>query len=200
MDCLDRTNVVQSVFSRIITFRQLWKMGILNKPKGTPFESFPIKFEEIFRQAWTNNANVVSILYSGTPALKTDFTLTGKRTPKGAIMDGINSCKRYYINNFCDFHNQDILDTTTYKLPKGQKVRPDGFGKFLGLISATVIGFFILNYVVKWGVGVHDAIPESEEIPGEALPENTTTYLARFLHLLIMFAATGVYMKKLYMK
>jgi hypothetical protein len=53
-------------------------MGILAKPKGGTFERFPDKFEDIFREAWTNNANVVSILYSGTPALKTDFTRTGK--------------------------------------------------------------------------------------------------------------------------
>lgn len=53
-------------------------MQVLPKPKGQTFERFPDKFEEIFREAWTNNANVVSILYSGTPALKTDFTRTGK--------------------------------------------------------------------------------------------------------------------------
>ena len=44
----------------------------------------------------------MSILYSGTPALKTDFTRTGKRTNKGAINDGINSLKRYYLNIFVD--------------------------------------------------------------------------------------------------
>lgn len=55
-------------------------MSILGKPKGETFERFPDKFEEIFRDAWTNNANVISLLYSGTPALKTDFTRTGKRT------------------------------------------------------------------------------------------------------------------------
>jgi hypothetical protein len=112
MDCLDRTNVVQSVISRLIAHRQLFKMNLLSKPKGDPFERFPVRFEELFRQSWTNNANVCSILYSGTPALKTDFTLTGKRSAQGAIMDGINSTKRYYINNFCDFYNQDRLDSS----------------------------------------------------------------------------------------
>jgi hypothetical protein len=73
-------------------------MNLLPKPKGGTFEWFPDKFEEIFWESWTNNANVCSILYSGTPALKTDFTRTGKRTKKGAIDDGVNSVKRYYIN------------------------------------------------------------------------------------------------------
>lgn len=46
----------------------------------------------------------MSIQYTGTPALKTDFTRTGKRTKAGAINDGINSVKRYFLNNFYDGH------------------------------------------------------------------------------------------------
>lgn len=44
--------------------------------------------EQIFRTHWTNNADILSILYSGTPAMKTDFTATGKRTFKGSLKDG----------------------------------------------------------------------------------------------------------------
>jgi hypothetical protein len=66
--------------------------------------------EAVFRNIWSDNADVVSILYTGTPALKTDFTRTGKRTYKGAINDGLNSITRYYINNFCDGYNHDCLD------------------------------------------------------------------------------------------
>jgi phosphatidylinositol 4-phosphatase len=91
MDCLDRTNVVQSVLSRNIAHKQLWKMEIAGKPKGDPFEKFMTPLENAFREAWTDNADVISILYTGTPALKTDFTRTGKRTWKGAVQDGKNA-------------------------------------------------------------------------------------------------------------
>jgi len=47
----------------------------------------------------------MSILYSGTGALKTDFTRTGKRTILGALNDGKNSLTRYFINNFYDGYN-----------------------------------------------------------------------------------------------
>lgn len=47
----------------------------------------------------------MSSLYSGTGALKTDFTRTGKRTILGALNDGRNSLQRYYINNFKDGYN-----------------------------------------------------------------------------------------------
>lgn len=40
--------------------------------------------------------------YSGTGALKTDFTRTGKRTRKGMFEDGWNSAMRYLKNNFFD--------------------------------------------------------------------------------------------------
>ena len=51
---------------------------------------------------WTDHANFISIAYSGTGALKTDFTRTGKRTRKGLLEDGWNSVMRYLKNNFFD--------------------------------------------------------------------------------------------------
>ena len=147
MDCLDRTNVVQSVISRLILHRQLYKMSILSKPTGETFERFPQKFEELFRQAWTNNANVWSILYSGTPALKTDFTLTGKRTIKGALMDGVNSTQRYYINNFWDFYNQDVLDAALNKFKPDQKMSKNGLPSFVLFVVSTIIGK--LKYILQ---------------------------------------------------
>lgn len=35
-------------------------------------------FRTIFQNIWADHADVISIQYSGTPALKTDFTRTGK--------------------------------------------------------------------------------------------------------------------------
>ena len=52
----------------------------------------------------------MSMLYTGTPALKTDFTRTGKRSYMGAFNDGKNSMTRYFINNFQDGYNVDCLD------------------------------------------------------------------------------------------
>ena len=54
------------------------------------------------RVVWSDHANFISIAYSGTGALKTDFTRTGKRTRKGLLEDGWNSVMRYIKNNFFD--------------------------------------------------------------------------------------------------
>ena len=119
-------------------------MNILGQPKGDTFEKFPEKFEEIFREAWTNNADTMSILYSGTPALKTDFTRTGKRTQKGAMMDGYHSVLRYYINNFTDGFNQDCLDYSTSKL----SMRPSD-QNYQDVRRGVVNSFFILLAIVR---------------------------------------------------
>jgi hypothetical protein len=110
MDNLDRTNVVQTLFARRSLVLQLG-LGQRLEMNGAHILETPWKaFETIFKTMWTNNANAMSMGYTGTGALKADFTKTGKRTIKGMINDGINSCMRYYINNFTDGVKQDAID------------------------------------------------------------------------------------------
>ncbi|EGR28223.1 hypothetical protein IMG5_181520 [Ichthyophthirius multifiliis] len=106
MDCLDRTNVVQSVIGRTILHQILYNAQINQKQSTAAFEKFSEKLEQKFRNTWTENADIMSILYTGTGALKTDFTRLGKRTINGAIQDGKNSIMRYIYGNFFDGHKQ----------------------------------------------------------------------------------------------
>ncbi|KAJ9656449.1 Phosphoinositide phosphatase sac1 [Coniosporium apollinis] len=107
MDCLDRTNVVQSMLGRFILSRMLIDLGILREGENA---SDDVAFEFLFRNVWADNADVVSKAYSGTGALKTDFTRTGERTRRGMISDLNNSCTRYVRNNFTDGPRQDAFD------------------------------------------------------------------------------------------
>ena len=59
---------------------------------------------------WADNADALSMQYSGTGALKTDFTRSGKRSTKGALQDLSNSINRYVRNNFMDGYRQDCHD------------------------------------------------------------------------------------------
>jgi hypothetical protein len=73
--------------------------------------AIPWKAGEVaHRMLWADNADAISRLYAGTPALKGDFTRTGKRTKKGALDDGMNSLQRYYLNNFLDADRQEGMD------------------------------------------------------------------------------------------
>lgn len=107
MDCLDRTNVVQSMLGRWAVTRQLMDAGVL-RPGETANDDQ--EFENLFRNIWADNADVVSKTYSGTGALKTDFTRTGKRTRAGMLQDLKNSITRYVRNNFMDGPRQDGFD------------------------------------------------------------------------------------------
>ncbi|XP_049879957.1 phosphatidylinositol-3-phosphatase SAC1 isoform X2 [Pectinophora gossypiella] len=117
VDCLDRTNVVQSMLAK----RQMTAaLKMLEVVKGD--ESNP-KLDGLFNTVWADHADMISTQYSGTGALKTDFTRTGKRTHIGMIRDGINSLTRYYKNNFSDGFRQDTID-----LILGKYVVADGEG------------------------------------------------------------------------
>lgn len=151
MDCLDRTNVVQGVFSRYIAHEQLQLFNLLPKPvntkaKRSPFERFPVILENAFREGWTNNADAMSYLYTGTPALKTDFTRTGKRTYRGAMDDGINSVTRYYINNFTDGYYHDCLDIATLKLSPQSKLKSR---TQVGLFKASLVAIIFLTIIAN---------------------------------------------------
>ena len=65
---------------------------------------------------WTDHANGLSTLYSGTGAQKTDFTKTGKRTKQGAAKDLQISVTRYFLNNFEDPYKQNALDLLLGKI------------------------------------------------------------------------------------
>jgi hypothetical protein len=107
MDCLDRTNVVQSMLGRFAINRQLQDLHLLSSNETAQQDT---AFEFLFRNVWADNADVVSKMYSGTGALKTDFTRTGKRTRAGALQDLRNSITRYVKNNFADGPRQDAFD------------------------------------------------------------------------------------------
>ncbi|CAN9514488.1 unnamed protein product [Ophioblennius macclurei] len=107
MDCLDRTNVVQSLLARRSLQSQLERMGVLQMGQRIEDQT---DFEKIYRNTWADNADACAKQYAGTGALKTDFTRTGRRTQWGLLMDGWNSMIRYYKNNFSDGFRQDSID------------------------------------------------------------------------------------------
>ncbi|KAH8739206.1 hypothetical protein FG386_003584 [Cryptosporidium ryanae] len=116
IDCLDRTNVVQSVLGRRVLINILKHINEFNFNTTRISEAVSV-FQEIpgedssnefyFRQIWSDNADALSKLYSGTPAQKTDFTRYGRRTKKGVIMDSIYSVIRFLLNSLIDGYTQD---------------------------------------------------------------------------------------------
>ncbi|CAH8645287.1 unnamed protein product [Dicrocoelium dendriticum] len=118
IDCLDRTNVVQSMLGWFALEQALISIGYLNENAASVSASASANstlaqlwpgFGPRFRNLWSDNADYCSLQYSGTRALKTDFTRTGKRTFRGMLMDAYYSAVRYYMNNFSDGFRQDSM-------------------------------------------------------------------------------------------
>jgi hypothetical protein len=93
---------------------------------------------------WTKNADKMSELYSGTGALKTDFTRTGKRTFAGSLEDGKRALLRYVINNFEDTYHQNSLDLLLGKINSSQLQETGIKGKSLAFNFAFVITLTLL--------------------------------------------------------
>ncbi len=112
VDCLDRTNVVQSIIARVALSKQLAAMYIPDTNGRSLDGSFRLygDSEDRFKHVWGDNADQVSKQYSGTGALKTDFTRTGKRSTTGVIGDGMKSVMRMYYKNFVDEGRQESID------------------------------------------------------------------------------------------
>ncbi|PPR88766.1 hypothetical protein GOBAR_AA31935 [Gossypium barbadense] len=107
IDCLDRTNVTQSMIGRKMLELQLRRIGVFAAEETI---SSHTNLDEKYKILWANHGDDVSIQYSGTPALKGDFVRYGKRTVQGILNDFYNALGRYYFNNFSDGTKQDAID------------------------------------------------------------------------------------------
>ncbi|KAL0573125.1 Inositol-1,4,5-trisphosphate 5-phosphatase 1 [Marasmius crinis-equi] len=102
LDCLDRTNFVQDILSRITVEQYL----LLVHREWIHFHSLWTHHREL----WAENGDALSRIYAGTGALNTSFTRSGKRTLAGVLSDATKSVSRAYINNFQDKGKQIAID------------------------------------------------------------------------------------------
>ncbi|XP_046745779.1 synaptojanin-1 isoform X2 [Diprion similis] len=94
LDCLDRTNCVQTFFAMEILAVQLGLLKLMEK------QQMVSRFEEVFRQMWINNGNEVSKIYAGTGAIQ----------GSSKLMDGARSAARTIQNNLLDSSKQEAID------------------------------------------------------------------------------------------
>lgn len=101
MDCLDRTNVVQSAAARRALAAQLATLNItLDASPSTDW----------FNILWADNGDAISKQYASSAALKGDFTRTNRRTLAGALTDFSFTVTRYFTNVISDFFTQAAID------------------------------------------------------------------------------------------
>lgn len=94
LDCLDRTNCVQTFFALEQLSKQMGLLKLMEK------QQMVSRFEEVFRQMWINNGNEVSKIYAGTGAIQ----------GSSKLMDGARSAARTIQNNLLDSSKQEAID------------------------------------------------------------------------------------------
>ncbi|KAM3183461.1 hypothetical protein ACTXT7_010303 [Hymenolepis weldensis] len=135
VDCLDRTNLVQTVFATAILESQLRKLGRL-----PPEVELPMTLARAVQAVWADNGDALSRHYTGTAALKGDYTRTGFRTVNGLMKDGVSSMGR--SNNF--------LNDRTFALAMSYMLAQDGSSKDLIKDKVSPL-FYLITYYQRFG-------------------------------------------------
>ena len=106
LDCLDRTNLIQTFISQMILEFFFAHRGEHASP------DFWMRHSTL----WADNGDALSKIYAGTGALKSSFTRHGKMSFAGVLADARKSATRLYINNFVDKRRQAVVDTLLGRL------------------------------------------------------------------------------------
>ncbi|KAL4993671.1 SacI homology domain-containing protein [Aspergillus recurvatus] len=107
LDCLDRTNLVQTIISLLALESFLLQENSVLSP-------------EVYHRhstLWADNGDALSKIYAGTGALKSSYTRHGKMSFAGALADARKTATRLYINNFSDKARQRTIDHLLGRLP-----------------------------------------------------------------------------------
>ncbi|KAL4955062.1 SacI homology domain-containing protein [Aspergillus filifer] len=107
LDCLDRTNLVQTIISSLALESFLLQ------------ENSKLRSDVHIRHStlWADNGDALSKIYAGTGALKSSYTRHGKMSLAGALADARKTAARLYINNFADKARQRTIDLLLGRLP-----------------------------------------------------------------------------------
>ncbi|KAE8348768.1 SacI homology domain-containing protein [Aspergillus coremiiformis] len=100
LDCLDRTNLVQTIISSMALEYFLLQHNARLRSE----------IQLIHSTLWADNGDALSKIYAGTGALKSSYTRHGKMSIAGALSDARKTATRLYVNNFTDKARQKTID------------------------------------------------------------------------------------------
>ncbi|KAI5959861.1 INP53 [Candida pseudojiufengensis] len=109
LDCLDRTNLIEQVISRTVLENIIKNQSESYGNHGRDFAML----ENIIQRhnaLWADNGDAISQIYTGTNALKSSFSRSGKMNFAGALSDVTKSVSRLYQNTFVDGKKQSTID------------------------------------------------------------------------------------------
>lgn len=119
LDCLDRTNAVQTkiAFSSLCAF--LANVGLRAGVSTDAFEQLARAesgWLALFRALWADNGDTISLIYAGTGATTSSVTRKGEKSNIASLFDhGFKTIARFYLNTFEDDFKQQVIDNLLAK-------------------------------------------------------------------------------------
>lgn len=116
LDCLDRTNAVQTKISFLVLYFMLKKikLNLFEKKITDPLIFLEKEKSDIiqdFRKIWADNGDNIAKIYAGTGATTSSVTRKGDKSGLHSFFDhGIKTISRFYLNNFDDNFKQEVID------------------------------------------------------------------------------------------
>lgn len=119
LDCLDRTNVIQTrVAWRLLEIQLSFLNVNVTSLFGKNFSKPLMKVHplmNVFKEHWADNGDHISIQYAGTASTITSVTKTGKHGLLGVLQHGLVSITRFYQGSFEDSFKQKCIDLFLHK-------------------------------------------------------------------------------------
>uniref|UniRef100_A0A0N5A741 phosphoinositide 5-phosphatase n=1 Tax=Parastrongyloides trichosuri TaxID=131310 RepID=A0A0N5A741_PARTI len=121
LDCLDRTNRIQTILGLSMVENQINALPINETKRSSTIQ----RVLEVARDLWQKNGDQCSFIYAGTGALE----------GKSKIKDATRSVARTIQNNILDSSKQDAFDIFLY----GSKFGDHTFDKALNLLPSDLL-------------------------------------------------------------
>ena len=112
LDCLDRTNLIQGFIIKQMIDHFL--RTSLNSDVASLLDVGEL--DGLWNDLWADNGDALSMVYTGTGALRSSYTRSGKRTLSGFMDDVKKTATRFYVNNFVDKDRQVSVDLVLGRL------------------------------------------------------------------------------------
>lgn len=109
LDCLDRTNLIEQIVCQTVIEHIMRNQSESHGNSGRDrarLEDMTTRHNDL----WADNGDAISQIYTGTNALKSSFSRSGKMNLAGALSDVTKSVSRMYQNTFVDSKKQSTID------------------------------------------------------------------------------------------
>ncbi len=105
------------MLGKFVLHHQLYLNRLMDP--GTPMHE---EFLASFNSMWTDNADAISLRYTGAAAMKTNFTRTGIHGLRGQLQDGVTAAGRFVEQMLRDPAKQDAMNLFVGKCVRARRL------------------------------------------------------------------------------